>query len=110
MLNEDYPQLKVKFHREGADNTLDFVNATYGYESGDSEEKVNTPVRPNRMISPPSSNAKGSPYRASYQNLMHKKGPSKEQLLTEASNAQAHSAFGGGSNSINELLESEPDR
>ena len=36
--------------------------------------------------------------------------PSDQGYKTKQNNDQAHSAFGGGSNSINELLESEKDR
>lgn len=84
-----------------------------------------------QSIEPPADDAKGSPYRESYINLKalrsptsltpskkqsfsHKHNsrntPTKQQLLTQHNNAQALAAFGGGSSSINELLESDVDR
>lgn len=131
-LNDPYPSMKLKEPRL-QDDSHDYINGVYGYESeegeGEEEEEgdVSSPVQ-RRDIEPPADDAKGSPYRDSYINLKaltspgkHQKQrgtpskqqrstPSKQQLLTQANNAQARAAFGGGTSSVNELLETDVDR
>jgi hypothetical protein len=100
-----------EYYRNDADGAVDYANALYGYD--DDVESQPKKVQ----IVPPSKDSVGSPYLKKKLNEENFGSPAlRSPILKKAisshaiSNAKAAAAFGDGSNSINELLESDADR
>ena len=119
--NDNYYQNETK-----TDENLDYVDVAYGFDdyNGSSRQPTSrsnaasygsSASTTGKSIQPPAADADGSPYKSrsiSQRSSIQSYGQygAGTGTATQKANTQAFRAFGGGVNSVNELLESDGDR